>query len=51
MFGGISKRELIEKLLAMAKEKFEQKKCLTYHFDSKAIQIFKDELSFAKGRK
>lgn len=51
MFSGISKRELIEKLIENAKQKFEEKKRLTCHYDSKALQIFKDEIAFAKSRK
>lgn len=51
MFSGISKRELVEKLLENAKKKMEERKRLTYHFDSKALEIFKSEIDFAKSRK
>ncbi len=51
MFSGISKRELVEKLIENGKQKNEEKKRLTCHYDSKALQIFKDEIAFAKSRK
>ena len=51
MFSGISKREFVEKLIENGKQKSEEKKRLTYHYDSKALQIFKDEIGFAKSRK
>ena len=51
MFEGISKGEFIDKLLENAKASFEEKKHLTFVFESEALQIFKREVEFAKSRK
>ena len=51
MFNGLSKKEFIEGLIELAKQKQEQKKCITSNFESEALLIFKDAIDNAKMNK